>query len=582
MRRRALWTMFLVALIVGCNAAAWGTNSVVVESKTVNKGDAGVVVGIKITNDLDLAAIVLPLILRSVTPGTFITALTASGSSVRNPDDRLSLTSGTGALQGIKTTNRYASDTAGSPNCKDGQPGGFTVPVAASYTGPWTSPAGVFMVCGQLDPTDPADPLLAPGTDVTAAGALKVTVSVNTIEGWFEIDTTCTTPANHLTFSDTTTGSTGTRPAFTKGVITIGHPPVARDTSWTTLEDTPRNVTYLPASDLDGDPLTFSISVNPQHGVVSGFIPASGAFTYTPAPNYFGPDSLKFEASDGAFPAASGTVRITVTPVNDAPIARDTAIVTDEDVAVNAQLQAFDPDGDALTYSKLTGPFHGTVTGLNAATGTFTYTPSLHYFGPDSITFRAKDAVLNSNTATVRITVNWVNSPPVARDSTIATGKNTAVPGKFQSYDIDGQLLTFTVVSGPFNGTMSGFNPNTGQFTYTPFLDVVGKDSIKFQSNDGLANSNIGTVRISVTERACFCEREGDVNRDGVRNVNDVIHEINVVFNGNPYALWPPCPVPYEEMTCNCQINVLDVIYLINYIFNYGPAPCKLCESACY
>ena len=74
----------------------------------------------------------------------------------------------------------------------------------------------------------------------------------------------------------------------------------------------------LPATDADGDPLTYSIVEQPAHGALSG----SGASrTYTPAPNYNGPDSFTFEANDGTADSNTATVSLTVLPVNDAPVA---------------------------------------------------------------------------------------------------------------------------------------------------------------------------------------------------------------------------------------------------------------------
>ena len=228
MMRRMGLVISLGVLISGLTSTtAFGANSVVLRNDTTLATGGVDTIGIKITNDLDLAAVVIPLILRAnpLTPNTFVTAISAS----RNPLDRLTKSldgdgNALGSLSGIGSINRYSSDTAGSPDCKEGQPGGFKVPVATSYTGPWTSPAGVLFVIGQLDPTDPNDKLLAPGTDTTAVGSLRLIVTMNTTGGRFEVDTTCTTPANHLLFNDTTLAHSGTGfvPSFTKCFHQIG------------------------------------------------------------------------------------------------------------------------------------------------------------------------------------------------------------------------------------------------------------------------------------------------------------------------------------------------------------------------
>jgi len=563
MRRYVLWTVLV--LMAWCGAVAWGANTLQIESKTVNKGQAGVVIAIRLTNDITIRNIVVPLALRSVTPGAFVTAL--------QPVYGERLPTGSGApISDISILNQYAEEDG---TCKAGQPGGFgTITYSDGASHPVAAaPEGVLFVRGKIFGAS-----LPPGADVT--GSLGLIVDVTLSQGIFEIDTTCANPANHVVFVQDVT-NTGMLPALTKGVITIGHPPVARDTSWTTPEDTPRNVTRLPASDPDADPLTFLISTGPQHGVISGFNTATGAFVYTPEANYNGKDSVKFQATDGGFVSNIGTVRITITPVNDAPVARDTLVVTNEDIPVNAQFQAYDVDSDPLTYTKLTGPFHGAFSGFSSSTGAFTYTPAANYSGPDSITFRVKDAVLFSNNATVRITVSPVNDPPVARDTVLNTGKNAPVTGQFHSYDVDGGPPAYTRLAGPFHGSFTGFDPSTGVFTYTPDLDFLGRDSIKFQANDGAANSNTGTVRINVDERTCLCVHEGDPNLDGVPDVFDILDEIDVVFNNDPYPVYPPCRLPYQEMNGDCSIDVFDIVYLIDYLFQNGPHPVKLCEVIC-
>jgi hypothetical protein len=148
------------------------------------------------------------------------------------------------------------------------------------------------------------------------------------------------------------------------------------------------------------------VVTGPQHGSLS----VSGATaTYTPAANYHGPDSFTFRANDGAADSNVATVSIAVQPVNDAPVAADQAVATDEDTAVGIVLGVTDADGDALTYTVVTGPQHGTLSGSGA---TRTYTPAPNYFGPDTFTFRVNDGAADSNVATVSITVRPINDPP--------------------------------------------------------------------------------------------------------------------------------------------------------------------------
>ena len=88
---------------------------------------------------------------------------------------------------------------------------------------------------------------------------------------------------------------------------------------------------------------------------------ADGSFTYTPNANFHGSDSFTYQANDGLVGSNVATVSITVTPVNDAPVAADAAKTTDEDVPVDVTLSATDVDLDALTFSIVSSPANGTL-----------------------------------------------------------------------------------------------------------------------------------------------------------------------------------------------------------------------------
>jgi VCBS repeat-containing protein len=115
----------------------------------------------------------------------------------------------------------------------------------------------------------------------------------------------------------------------------------------------------------------------------------------------------------------------------------DDAYETDEELQLNiavAQgvlINDSDVDGDALTAILVDNVSHGTLT-LNA-NGSFTYTPTANYFGEDSFTYKAKDAALESNLATVTITVTNLKDQVVAVDDQYTVAEDAtltvAAPG---------------------------------------------------------------------------------------------------------------------------------------------------------
>ena len=264
--------------------------------------------------------------------------------------------------------------------------------------------------------------------------------------------------------------------------------PVANAQSVSTDENTAVSIT-LTASDADGDALTYSVVDSPANGSLSGTAPN---LTYTPNTDYVGADSFTFKVNDGEVDSNVATVSIAVNGVNATPVANAQSISMDENTAVSITLTGSDADGDALTYSVVDSPANGSLSGIAP---NLTYTPSPDFVGNDSFTFKVNDGFVDSNVATVSITVNNVNMPPVANSQSVSTDENTAVSITLTASDADGDALTYSVVDAPANGSLSGTAPN---LTYTPNIDFVGADSFTFEVNDGAADSNLATVSITV------------------------------------------------------------------------------------
>ncbi|HLW73450.1 MAG TPA: Ig-like domain-containing protein [Gammaproteobacteria bacterium] len=192
-----------------------------------------------------------------------------------------------------------------------------------------------------------------------------------------------------------------------------------------------------------------------------------------------------------------GTVTVT---------ANNGSVSTAENTAVNGTLSASDSAGNALSFSIVANPSHGTVTINNLSTGAFTYTPAANYSGSDSFTFKATDSVTGtvSNTATESETVtSTVNATPTAGNGSVTTTANTAVSGTLSASDTDGDALSFAIVASPVNGTVTITNSSTGAFTYTPNSGFSGSDSFTFHATDSAGNvSNTATESVTVNSVA--------------------------------------------------------------------------------
>ncbi len=451
--KRMLWLVVLAVLL--CGTTAMAANSVVVESKSVALNAKGVTIGVFVSNDVAIKNVVIPLELRSTNGGAFVDSMKRSFPTGTRLD---------GKLTDIRISNQLDSDSIGT--CKQNQPGGYAriiSPDVDSMIRVLGSPVAAFFTYGKIFGPD-----LPAGADGPTAPQLLMTVNVNGLNGQFIVDTTCTNPANHLVYARSTGTPVQLMPSFTAGEITVGTPipdnsaPVASDTTVTGPEDANINVPHLPATDVDaGQILSYFPTIMPQHGVIGVMNGSTGQFVYTPNSNYCGPDSLQFMVCDNA-PSplcATAWVHIDVTCVNDAPVASDRVVSTNQNTPLPvAALTATDPDaGQTKTFAILSGPFHGTADGFNSANGSFTYNPATGYSGPDSLKFTVCDDGVPSkcDTGTVRITVIAVNQPPVAicRDVTVNAGPacTAAADVDSASYDPDGDPLTKTYTpAGPY------------------------------------------------------------------------------------------------------------------------------------
>ncbi len=178
---------------------------------------------------------------------------------------------------------------------------------------------------------------------------------------------------------------------------------------------------------------------------------------------------------------------------NYAPAAAAQTVSLSEDTSLDLTLTGTDRDGDPLTYTIVSGPANGALSGTAP---NVIYTPNADYNGSDSFTFRVSDGKVYSDPAAVDITVEPVNDPPTAIAQAVSTEANSATDITLRGTDVDGDALTYEIVSGPANGALTGTAPN---LTYTPNTDFTGQDSFTFSVSDGSVSSAPAAVSITVT-----------------------------------------------------------------------------------
>jgi len=267
--------------------------------------------------------------------------------------------------------------------------------------------------------------------------------------------------------------------------------PTVQNIEFTLEEDTSKTFAFMGADPLNRA-LTYSVSTQPQHGTLTI---NAGAGTYTPNANYHGADTFAYIATNVDGTSNIGTIVATITPLDDEPNSMDVTATTDEDNAIEITLQAEEYDGDNIEFQVRNNPSNGSVT-ISGTTAT--YTPNQDWNGTDTFNFEAVDSNARSvlNVATATITVNPVNDAPTVEnvddiESMLTQTIDITLPGA----DIDGDNLSYSIVSQPSNGTIESITNNIVK--YIP--NSVGDDSFTFQANDGTENSvDVGTVNIYV------------------------------------------------------------------------------------
>ena len=302
-----------------------------------------------------------------------------------------------------------------------------------------------------------------------------------------------TSDAFSYTISD---GKGGTDTAtVTISVTFTNSPPIAQNDAITVAEGGLIVVAALANdSDPDGDSLTITAVTQGARGTVTN---NSTNLTYNHNGSETTSDSFSYTVSDGKGGTDTATVSITVTPVNDAPVAQnDSATVVEAgSVVVSVLVNDSDPEADTLTIISVTQGANGAVT---TGGGNVTYTHNGSETTSDSFTYTISDGNGGSDTATVSITVIPVNDPPVAQNdaATVLEGSSVVVSVLANDSDPDQGSLSVIAVTQGANGSVTSAGSTV---TYNHNGSETTTDTFTYTVSDGKGGTDTATVSITVT-----------------------------------------------------------------------------------
>ncbi|EIA1589286.1 tandem-95 repeat protein, partial [Vibrio parahaemolyticus] len=261
----------------------------------------------------------------------------------------------------------------------------------------------------------------------------------------------------------------------------------------TVVEDTPTIIKVLGNDTFEGDGKVVSLDTNngPANGTVS--VNPDGSVTYTPNDNYHGTDSFTYIVTSGGV-SESTTVSVDVTPVNDAPVAKDDIATTQEDTAVTIDVlpNDSDVDGDKLSIESASVPKEqGTV---EVVDGKLVFTPAENFNGDAEITYTVTDGELTDE-AKVTVTVNPVNDA-----STIKVGAVESITENAVSTDTVVATLTVRDTDTPEDQlTVSLENNSNGYFVLVGDEVKLTQAGVDAVNNDELNLKDL-TISASVSD----------------------------------------------------------------------------------
>ena len=286
--------------------------------------------------------------------------------------------------------------------------------------------------------------------------------------------------------------------------------PTASDDTARTNADAPIVISVLDndRDSTDNNTLRIdSITRQPSSGTAT-INKNNGTITYTPDSAFTGTDTFDYSISDDSGGTDTAIVTVTVNAANHSPVASDIVVKTAQDKPVSITLKARDPDqGDRQTFSVSKAANGGQISKFDNKAGTLRYTPPAGFSGEDAFNYRATDSHgAASNTATVTITINRINKPPIASagsDAKVNEGTLGYSLNGTGSTDSDGQITKYmwTQTAGPTVKLDTDSHPGYAIFDLP--LVTGSKTKLTFElivEDDDGAKSQPDSVVISIND----------------------------------------------------------------------------------
>ena len=297
------------------------------------------------------------------------------------------------------------------------------------------------------------------------------------------------------------------------------------------LNEDSTQVLILEGSDIEADSLTFKVLSLPKNGILSqsngvqissvpsGITDDINSLIYKPKADFFGKDSILFNASDPFSTSENGVVQFIILGVNDPPIANNDTINIDEDETKTIQVSGTDLENDPLSFSITSLPSAGllyqtndgtTKTGfVNEGDRVFNseqkviYTPNPNEFGIVNFGFITNDGEL-TDSAEIIVNIASVPDQPIAENINIVVGAGLIYDLNVSPYvsDPDGDIIasSLNIKSNSGSGTV-GVRADTSfivVLNYSSIPDYVGLDSIEYEISDGTLLNSTGKIYVTV------------------------------------------------------------------------------------